>query len=238
MKKTDIKIKPTSWIQGARSCEMPEWIRTNPKAFRFLYELAERSRREEANVEYTGKLIHLNVREFVTGRKSTSQKIGISEQEYRTLYKRFEKLEYIKTIKATKHFTIGKYLADSIFFNNYPASKPSVTPSLQPTNNQQLTTNNNEKNEKNNTVSVKQHKNYSSFSDLKYEDLKEISETYKISIGFVLLQNEKLKNYCESSGRRYKNYKSALKNFVIRDLQRTTERRSNDSKQGIDARYL
>src|SRR5579859_674129 len=115
MKETDNKARPKSWIQGARSNDMPEWIKTNPRAFRLLYELAERSRREEADIEYDNKLVHLCIREFITGRKSTSQKIGISEQEYRTLYKRFEKLHYIKTINATKQFTIGKYLADDIF---------------------------------------------------------------------------------------------------------------------------
>lgn len=148
MKETDNKARPKSWIQGARSNDMPEWIKTNPRAFRLLYELAERSRREEADIEYDNKLVHLCIREFITGRKSTSQKIGISEQEYRTLYKRFEKLHYIKTINATKQFTIGKYLADDIFYNNYPTNQPSIKPSLQPIDNQQPTTNNNEKNEK------------------------------------------------------------------------------------------
>jgi len=132
--------KPSSWLQGARPETMPEWIKTNPKAFRLLYEFASRSSWKERDIEFEGVLIHLNLREFITGRPSTSKKVGITEQEYRTLYKRFEKLAYIQTIKVTSQFTIGLYLADGIFFNNPPSNQPMGQPSHQPTGNQPVTT--------------------------------------------------------------------------------------------------
>lgn len=134
--------KPNSWLQGARTEAMPEWITKNPKAFRLLYEFAERSSREERDIEYQGILIHLSTREFITGRSSTSAKIGISEQEYKTLFKRFEKLGYIKTTKVTNRFTIVKYLSDGIFYNNPKTDKPANTPSRHPTVKPQITTNN------------------------------------------------------------------------------------------------
>jgi len=149
MRKRGVGTKPGSWLQGARTHEMPEWIVSNPAAFRLLYEFAERSRRGEADIEYEGQLIHLDIRQFITGRKSTSEKIGITEQVYRNLYKRFLRLDYIRTIQVTNKYTIGEYLANGIFFNNYPTDEPTEKPSIRPAKNQEATTNNNDKNENN-----------------------------------------------------------------------------------------
>jgi len=52
------------------------------------------------------------------------------------------------------------------------------------------------------------------------------------------LQFEKLQNYCVAKGRRYKNYRRALMNFVLSDVQRNIERKANDQKSGIDARGI
>ncbi len=152
MKKAELGIRPDSWIQGARTKNMPDWIRTNPKAFRLLYEFAERSRRDDADIEYNGKLISLKVREFVTGRKNTSERVGISEQEYRSLYKKLERLNLITTVGSTTQYTIGKYLADGIFFNNYSTEEPTLKPPKQPTDNQPPTTNNKYNNENNGLI--------------------------------------------------------------------------------------
>lgn len=86
---------------------------------------------------------------------------------------------------------------------------------------------------------IKRKRKYSSIKEITEEDLIEIANRYKVSVGFVSLQLEKLKNYCSSSGRRYKNYKSALRNFVLGDLQRRAERQyPDDNKRGIDARNV
>lgn len=61
---------------------------------------------------------------------------------------------------------------------------------------------------------------YSSINSLKEEDFVEIASSYKVSVGFVKMKFEALKNYCESKGRRYKNYKSTLRNFVLGDIQK------------------
>ena len=73
-------------------------------------------------------------------------------------------------------------------------------------------------------------KKYSSISDIK-----EIAERYKTTVGFVLLQREKLINYCEAKGRRYKNYKSALRNFVLGDVQRNAQNKKDGKYRGVDA---
>lgn len=80
---------------------------------------------------------------------------------------------------------------------------------------------------------------YSSIKDITDKDLKEISETYHISIGFVRLQLEKLQNWCEAKGRSYKNYKRALMNWVLSEMQRTIEKEHvNNNKRGVDARNI
>lgn len=65
---------------------------------------------------------------------------------------------------------------------------------------------------------------YSSLENIKEEDLIELSNEYRVPIGFVKLKFETLKNYCESKGRTYKNYKSALRNFILGDMQREIQR--------------
>lgn len=77
---------------------------------------------------------------------------------------------------------------------------------------------------------------YSSLKNILEEDLVEIAAKYGVPLAFVKLQLEALINYCEAHGRRYKNYKAALRNFVISAAQKMVERRGqDDSKRGIDA---
>lgn len=78
-------------------------------------------------------------------------------------------------------------------------------------------------------------KKYSSLKDISETDILQIAQDYKVSVGFVRLQWEKVKNYCSSKGKTYKNYKSALRNFVLGDMQRQVERRTDDKFRAIDA---
>lgn len=100
-------------------------------------------------------------------------------------------------------------------FKNVPKDMitPRDTPRVHPLN----IYNNNQYSINNRVVKGK----YSSLKDITEKDLLEISEKYKVSLGFVKLKLETLKNYCESKGRRYKNYKSALRNFVLGDIQKS-----------------
>lgn len=81
-------------------------------------------------------------------------------------------------------------------------------------------------------------KKYSSLKDISEADILQIATEYKVSVGFVRLQLEKVRNYCSSKGKVYKNYKSALRNFVLGDMQRNIERSAYDNKRGIDASNL
>jgi hypothetical protein len=80
---------------------------------------------------------------------------------------------------------------------------------------------------------------YSSIENITEEDITEISERYSVSIGFVKLQLEKLHNWCEAKGKSYKDYKKALMNWVLLDMQRASEnKRLYGHKGGIDARGI
>ena len=71
------------------------------------------------------------------------------------------------------------------------------------------------------------------------DDIVEIAAHYKVSNGFVSYQYECLINYCESKGKLYKDYKAALRNFVIRSLGQMAQDKQNIAKKGgIDARGL
>jgi len=80
---------------------------------------------------------------------------------------------------------------------------------------------------------------YSSIEDITEEDLIEISEKYHTPVGFVKLQLEKLRNWCEAKGKTYKDYKKALMNWVLNDVQRMSEDERHFGNRGVvDARHI
>lgn len=78
--------------------------------------------------------------------------------------------------------------------------------------------------DKNNISIVPTKKTPLKLEDITEMELQEIASSYKVSLGFVKLQLEKLTNYCASSGKRYKDYKAALRNFVLGDMQKQIEK--------------
>lgn len=83
-----------------------------------------------------------------------------------------------------------------------------------------------EKESKVNKISIVPAK-YSSIKDITEIDIEEIAEKYKVPIGFVRLQLEKMSNWSESKGKTYRNYRKGLMNWVLRDMQKQVERRIN-----------
>lgn len=82
-------------------------------------------------------------------------------------------------------------------------------------------------------------KKYSSPKDITPEDLVEISERYRLPLPFVKLQFEKMINWLEAKGKRYKNNKRGLMNWVLREAESRVERRQlDDRKTAIDASGL
>lgn len=57
-------------------------------------------------------------------------------------------------------------------------------------------------------------KKYTSIKNLTEKDFEEISNDYGVTIQFVRSKFEDLQNYCGAKGKKYSNYKLALRNFV------------------------
>jgi len=82
-------------------------------------------------------------------------------------------------------------------------------------------------------------KKYSSLKDIGEQDLIEISSKYKVPLSFVRLQLEKMENWLGAKGKKYKNYRLALMNWVLKAAEQRIEGRAqNDSKRGVDARSV
>ena len=82
-------------------------------------------------------------------------------------------------------------------------------------------------------------KKYSSIKDITPTDIEEISQRYGVTPAFVNIQLEKLTNWTQAKGKTYKNYKQALMNWVLSEVEKHAERRSyGTSKVSIDPNQL
>lgn len=61
---------------------------------------------------------------------------------------------------------------------------------------------------------------YSSIKDLTNETLQEIADKYKVPLPFVLSRLDDMKNWMDAKGKKYKNYKAALMNWVKSDAMK------------------
>lgn len=82
--------------------------------------------------------ITLKPGQFVFGRKKAAEETGLSEQEIRTIIAFLKKIEFL-TIKTTNKFSVISIINWPLYQAAYDINQPAN----QPTTNQQLTTNNN-----------------------------------------------------------------------------------------------
>ena len=75
---------------------------------------------------------------------------------------------------------------------------------------------------------------YDSLSKITNKDFEEIAAKYKTSKQFVEVIYDRLVNYCEAKGKRYRNYRAALMNWVSSDVEKIRkeahDKRSSKSK--------
>lgn len=103
---------------------------------------------EPKKIVFNKEEITIERGQCLTGRKALAQETGISEQSVRTAIYTLKSTSFL-TIKVTNKFSIisiGKY---SDYQNNVTSKSTNNLTNHQPTTNQQLTTNNNDKNDKN-----------------------------------------------------------------------------------------
>ena len=90
-----------------------------------------------------------------------------------------------------------------------------------------------------NDILLEKPKKFSSLKDLNNGVFEEIAQKYKVPVSFVMLQHEKMSNWIEAKGKRYKNYKRALMNWVLSGMENRIESSTiNDRKRGVDARDI
>lgn len=71
------------------------------------------------------------------------------------------------------------------------------------------------------------------------EDMEAIAEKYSVPLAFVMSKYDDLINYCERTGKKYKNYVAALRNFVKQDaIKLRKEAKGEPTKRAIDASNL
>jgi len=82
-------------------------------------------------------------------------------------------------------------------------------------------------------------KKYPSLKDIKEIDIKEIAKQYGVPENFVYSKLDDMTNWLEAKGKKYKNYKSALRNWVKKDaIERIDNAKHRNNKVSIDASNL
>lgn len=74
---------------------------------------------------------------------------------------------------------------------------------------------------------------YTKLGDITPEVVQEIADKYKVSPGFVEFQRQKMENWLEAKGKRYKNYKRGLMNWVLSSMETQIRDKQNNRKGGI-----
>jgi hypothetical protein len=70
------------------------------------------------------------------------------------------------------------------------------------------------------SIYIQRGSKYSSIKAITPEVLQDIATSYKVSVGFVNLQFEKMKNWLESNGKQKKDYRATLRNFVLSSMEK------------------
>ena len=159
----------------------------------------------------------------------------------------FEDISY-----ATVHYIVNWLKVDNIV-DNKPTNKYTLFTvknydDYQPldtrvdnkviTKLEQIDTTNKDNKDKKNILATAKKKKYSSLDDLTEKDFVEIAERYKVPPAFVKIQFEKMVNWIEAKGKRYKNYKRALMNWVLKEAESKVERSQNGKYRAVDARNV
>lgn len=191
------------WIKLHRKIENWEWFQDGNTFLLFIHLVLKANHTDQ---QWQGTMVKRG--QAITGRTQLAKITGLSEQQVRTSLNKLKSTGEI-TSQTTNRFsviTINNY--DTYQEDNQPTNK-RVT-SNQPTDNQQITTNKNEKNEKN----EKNDKNNTVTS--------EFINSLKSKYPNVDITNEweKLQDYCKATGKSYKDYQAALRNWVRRESEK------------------
>ena len=133
------------WVKLHRSM-LDSPIFSNAELLRLWVYLLMHAAHTEVAVMAGNQMIHLKPGQLVTGRKKISRDLGLDESKIRRLINKLELAGNV-TITPTNKFTLVT-IANWDFFQGREEKVTSKTADNRPTNDQQMTTNKNEKNYK------------------------------------------------------------------------------------------
>lgn len=196
------------FVKLKRGREIEELIRRRPTAFTLLTIIALRARYSNNEHDFDG----LGINEALIGDYLA---YGVTEQVYR-YDKIFLQTHGFATFRGTSKGTIALLCSDAIYDTNATDGPTDGPTDKQRTSNGQTTTNKKVKKEKK--------ERESKIPTLTIEDFEEIARDYKTSVHYVSDLWDTLVNYVRSTGRYYKDYKAALRNWVRREQKKNTPR--------------
>lgn len=178
-----------------------------------------------------------NTGKMTLGRYRVCDELGINPSTYYKVLQRLEKKWHVITTQSTNKWT-------TLYVDNWSKYQHQENiEGKQKENDVELTENesNTLQEYKNKeiqeyTPSIVSPKKYSKLEEITEEVVQQIALDYNVPIGLVRLQLEKMTNWLGSKGKSYKNYNKALRNWVLDEAKKTTERGMQNVKyRSIDA---
>jgi len=179
--------------------------------------------------------------EFITSYSNLAKELSLSVQNIRTSLNKLKSTGEL-TIKTTNKNTLIQVVNYSKYQGTNTQTNKQLTNNQQTTNKQLTTTNkDNNYNKDNNIPKIS---TLEMFRDWEFRDDKIFMEwlekknstlsTYlknKFDGDYIEEQKEAVILYCKSKNKSYKDYKSALQNFINKDLKRIGEYHANYNKR-------
>lgn len=187
------------WISIHRKITEKGWWNKSDYVHLWVHLLLSANHKEKEFL-WNGETIKVKRGQLITGRKTLSKETGIQESKIERILKVF------KTEQQIEQQTNNKYRLITILnYSSYQKRTAERT-----TNEQQMNTNNNDNNDN------KRERSLSYLVNIPEEDLIAFKEKgYDKS--WVVSKGEDLYLYCESKGKKYKNYKAFLFNTLKKD---------------------
>lgn len=132
------KLEDSGILKDERACQF------------FLWAMLKATHRPHKQI-VGNQVVELEPGQFISGRKSASEEMNISEMVFRGMMKKMESTEFV-TIKSTNKFSIFTINNWATYQSQEPTNNQQINQQVtnsEPTDNQQVTTNKNIKNSKN-----------------------------------------------------------------------------------------
>lgn len=165
--------------------------------------------------------------------EDVKKELGITKNTYTIWLNKLKSYPYIQATRTPFGFSFKVYKVHKRFTKNSDSHKTGIGNPKKADSDSHKTRNPIK------TITVDNNSRHIIYKGIDENDVVEIADRYKVSPGFVKLQLEALQNYCESKGKTYRDYKAALRNFVLSEMKKHAERRSYATdKVSIDTSNL